>query len=292
MAGIRFFAPYGWPAPPAGWLPPGNWRPAPEWPAAPAGWAFYRGEHGEPVPTPAGCWVPPAAAVPTAPVWTPPAASAVSAASGPIPYLAAPAASAPVGAAPSRPGRPPVWVWLAAGGGLLALVLAAVFVLPRFNRGPELTSSQFNRLTINSSQFLGGAGLADQVSYDEWEEADSDYESCERLYDLHGDHYRTGAASEGEPYVWASLYDDVDAAAQYLDLDVECTTARFEDQSETWEVGTRGSTDGANWVEYEADWGDRVFVQYGNVIASADLDSVDRDRFVRRLVEQINAVAR
>jgi hypothetical protein len=35
-----------------------------------------------------------------------------------------------------------------------------------------------------------------------------------------------------------------------------------------------------------------VFVQYGNVIASADLDSVDRDRFVRRLVEQINAVAR
>jgi hypothetical protein len=34
----RFNPAPGWPAPPAGWLPPDGWRPDPAWPAAPAGW--------------------------------------------------------------------------------------------------------------------------------------------------------------------------------------------------------------------------------------------------------------
>ena len=38
----------GWPAAPAGWLPPPGWRPPPDWPPAPAGWQFWVPEEQPP----------------------------------------------------------------------------------------------------------------------------------------------------------------------------------------------------------------------------------------------------
>jgi hypothetical protein len=38
---IRFTVPQGWPAAPAGWVPPPGWRPDPAWPPAPAGWQWW-----------------------------------------------------------------------------------------------------------------------------------------------------------------------------------------------------------------------------------------------------------
>lgn len=298
MAGTRFFVPNGWPVPPAGWLPPTNWRPAPEWPAAPAGWGFYRGDYGQPVPTPPGCWVPPAPVVPGAgPTGStlPPVpgfpASAVSGASGPIPYVAAQPSARP----PSSTGRrPPVWVWIAAAGAALVLVLAVVLILPRFTRGPELTSSQFDRLTVDASQSLGGVGYANQEQELELEGPLSSYDACEAAYDAMGDHYRTGYYSETEPWVWAELFDSVEAASDYYRDDMECTRHESEDDPYLWRVEQQGNTSGAEWALWTGtDMDDRVMVRYGNVIASAQVDTdTDRSRFVERLVEQINDIAR
>ena len=38
---VRFNAPPGWPAVPAGWSPPPGWQADRTWPAAPTGWHFW-----------------------------------------------------------------------------------------------------------------------------------------------------------------------------------------------------------------------------------------------------------
>jgi hypothetical protein len=40
-AGWVFYAPPGWPQPPAGWSPPPGWQPDASWPPAPPGWQFW-----------------------------------------------------------------------------------------------------------------------------------------------------------------------------------------------------------------------------------------------------------
>jgi hypothetical protein len=40
-AGWQFYAPPGWPQPPADWSPPPGWQPDPSWPPAPPGWQFW-----------------------------------------------------------------------------------------------------------------------------------------------------------------------------------------------------------------------------------------------------------
>ena len=37
----RFNPPPGWPTPPSGWAPPGDWTPDPRWPRPPAGWRLW-----------------------------------------------------------------------------------------------------------------------------------------------------------------------------------------------------------------------------------------------------------
>lgn len=37
----RYNVPPGWPAAPAGWVPPAGWTPDPRWPAPPPGWQFW-----------------------------------------------------------------------------------------------------------------------------------------------------------------------------------------------------------------------------------------------------------
>lgn len=37
----RFNPPPNWPQPPAGWVPPADWRPDPGWPALPFGWQLW-----------------------------------------------------------------------------------------------------------------------------------------------------------------------------------------------------------------------------------------------------------
>ncbi len=39
--GMRFNSPPGWPAPPAGWVPPPGFQPDPSWPTAPPGWQWW-----------------------------------------------------------------------------------------------------------------------------------------------------------------------------------------------------------------------------------------------------------
>lgn len=41
MSTPRFNPPPNWPAPPAGWTPPPDWRPDPSWPPPPAGWQLW-----------------------------------------------------------------------------------------------------------------------------------------------------------------------------------------------------------------------------------------------------------
>ena len=38
----RFNAPLTWPQPPAGWVPPQDWKPDPSWPPPPPGWQFWQ----------------------------------------------------------------------------------------------------------------------------------------------------------------------------------------------------------------------------------------------------------
>lgn len=38
---VIYNSPPGWPEPPAGWLPPDDWRPDPAWGAPPEGWNWY-----------------------------------------------------------------------------------------------------------------------------------------------------------------------------------------------------------------------------------------------------------
>lgn len=40
-SGLRFNPPPGWPAVPAGWIPPAGWTPPSSWPAPPPGWTWY-----------------------------------------------------------------------------------------------------------------------------------------------------------------------------------------------------------------------------------------------------------
>lgn len=47
----RFNCPPGWPQPPAGWIPPEDWKPDPSWPPAPAGWQFWIDEVAQSSPT-------------------------------------------------------------------------------------------------------------------------------------------------------------------------------------------------------------------------------------------------
>ncbi|HEY6491901.1 MAG TPA: PrsW family glutamic-type intramembrane protease [Trebonia sp.] len=48
--GWAFNPPPGWPAPPAGWLPPQGWQPDPSWPPPPAGWNFWVPSAAPPAP--------------------------------------------------------------------------------------------------------------------------------------------------------------------------------------------------------------------------------------------------
>jgi len=44
----RFNAPLTWPQPPAGWVPPQDWKPDPSWPPAPPGWQFWQDTEPQP----------------------------------------------------------------------------------------------------------------------------------------------------------------------------------------------------------------------------------------------------
>lgn len=39
---LAFTSPPGWPASPAGWVPPPRWQPPDDWPAAPQKWSYWR----------------------------------------------------------------------------------------------------------------------------------------------------------------------------------------------------------------------------------------------------------
>lgn len=52
MTKPRFNPPPNWPAPPAGWEPPNDWRPDPAWPAPPYGWQLWIND-APPPPEPA-----------------------------------------------------------------------------------------------------------------------------------------------------------------------------------------------------------------------------------------------
>lgn len=39
---LSFTPPPGWPASPAGWVPPPSWQPPDDWPTAPEKWSYWR----------------------------------------------------------------------------------------------------------------------------------------------------------------------------------------------------------------------------------------------------------
>ena len=168
---VTFNTPPGWPAAPAGFIPPLGWEPEPTWGPAPEGWVFYL-DDGMPSAAPSGAWQPPAAIPPTSASSAPWMSSATPASpwqqpanqpppppqSVPAPPAFSQPQSAPApnaftpqpGTAAYTPQPPPKkshgMVWLIVGVVVLALGVAAlgIFVFTRPGKGstPSPSPSQ------------------------------------------------------------------------------------------------------------------------------------------------------